>query len=85
MHEGQAQKSALGRVAADAAFKRMLLKASRNAVVQATADKFAMSTPYRIAPSEAIHCFVASHDTPAAERATLAQQGCTVFEAGQAA
>lgn len=68
--------------AADAAFKRILLKASRNAVVLATADKFAMSAPFRIASSEAINCFIVSHDTPATERAALTQQGCAVLEAG---
>lgn len=66
--------------AADAALKRVLVAASRCTVVLATPDKFRASAPYRVAESEAIQCFVVSHDIEDGELEALTNRGCTVLK-----
>jgi DeoR/GlpR family transcriptional regulator of sugar metabolism len=67
--------------AADAAFKRVLVAASRHTMIMATQDKFATSARYRVASIEAIECFVVDHDFPQADRKTLERGGAKVLRA----
>ena len=67
--------------AADAAFKRVLVDASRCTVVLATPDKFRASAPFKVSASEAIQCYVVGHDIEAGDLEALTNQGCTVLKA----
>ncbi|MEN3113229.1 DeoR/GlpR family DNA-binding transcription regulator [Uliginosibacterium paludis] len=67
--------------AADAAFKRLLLQASPHSTVLVTADKFSARAPHRIAPAEAVQCFVLSPEAPAAEADALQALGCSLLRA----
>ena len=66
--------------AADAAFKRVLVAASRCTVVLAMPDKFRTSAPFKVAASEVVQCFVVGHDIEAGELEALTRQGCTVLK-----
>lgn len=67
--------------AADAAFKRVLVAASRCTVVLATPDKFRASAPFKVAASNAIQCFVVGHDIDDGDLEALSRQGSTVLNA----
>ena len=67
--------------ASDAAFKRVLVAASRCTVVLATSDKFRIGAPYRVVSSGAIQSFIVSHDIPDTELEALTKQGCMVLKA----
>ncbi|MFC3653306.1 DeoR/GlpR family DNA-binding transcription regulator [Dyella humi] len=67
--------------AADAAFKRVLVAASRHTMVLATNGKFGTSAPYRVASIEAIECFVVDHDIPNADYEALTNAGAKVLRA----
>lgn len=70
--------------AADAAFKRVLVAASRHTTVLAMNDKFETSAPYRVAAIEDIACFVVEHDMPNAESEALKKKGAKVLKAKRA-
>ncbi len=77
-----ATKGAYAHSAADAAFKRVLVAASRNTVVLATHEKFRVNAPYQVVPIEKITCFVVGHGISDTEFKVLSQSGAVILKAG---
>lgn len=76
-----AQEGVSAELAADAAFKRLLVSASQHTTVLATNDKFGASAPYRVTQLESVECLVVEHDLPASRVKGLARSGVKVLRA----
>jgi DeoR/GlpR family transcriptional regulator of sugar metabolism len=67
--------------AADAAFKRALVAASRDRIVLATTDKLGARAPYRVAQVSEVACFVVEHDADPRVLRAFSRRGPSILKA----